>query len=97
MAGLVKRDHGLITIADPGADRPLAELATLQCVHCGGHWVPRPGSGITRGFCTRCRGPVCGAACAACVPFLQMLDNIEAGRPMDFVPVMVFVGDEPPK
>lgn len=72
-------------------------MATLRCVHCGGHWVPRPGSGIVRGYCTRCAGPVCGAACAACVPLEQMLDNIEKGRPEGFVPVSARVEAEPPR
>lgn len=50
---------------------------TLQCVHCGGHWVPRAGSGTVRGWCPRCSGPVCGPTCAACVPFEQRLDRAE--------------------
>lgn len=50
---------------------------TLQCVHCNAHWIPQPGSGIVRGFCRNCMGPVCSAACAACVPFERKLDLAE--------------------
>jgi hypothetical protein len=51
---------------------------TLQCVHCGGHWIMEPGSGRERGFCARCMGPVCGMRnCWECIPEEQMLTNIE--------------------
>lgn len=83
----MSREAGYVAIVDPGSDKPILEARTLQCVHCGGHWVPRPGSGIERGFCTRCNGPVCGRGCAECVPAEQMLENIEQGRPLDFRPI----------
>lgn len=83
-----KREAGTIIISDPGSDKPLLEVATLQCCHCGGHWVPRPGSGMERGFCMNCNGPVCGRDCAgSCIPVEQMLENIEQGRPLDFKPI----------
>lgn len=85
------REAGTLTIIDPGADRPLATVATVQCVHCGGHFAPRPGSGQVRGFCTRCNGPVCGPGCRECVPYRQQLENMEAGRPTNFRPVFVNV------
>lgn len=83
------RESGLITVTAPDRDRPLAELPTLRCVHCGGHWAPRPGSGTVRGFCQNCMGPVCGPGCAACIPAEQLLENIEAGRPIVERPVIV--------
>jgi hypothetical protein len=83
------REAGLIIISDPGADKPLCEVATLQCVHCGKHWVPRPGSGITRGTCLNCMGPICGPDCATCVPTEVMLENMEQRRPLDFRPIVV--------
>lgn len=89
MSRLRRTENGVIVVCDPGADRPLLEVATVQCVHCSGHWVPRPGSGIERGWCMNCAGPVCGRGCAACVPLDQMLSNIEKGRPADFRPVVV--------
>lgn len=83
------RPAGWIIISDPETDKPILEAATLQCCHCGKHWIPRKGSGIVRGFCSRCNGPVCGAACAKCVPIEQELENIEANRPLDFTPIIV--------
>ena len=60
--------------------REVAE--TMQCVHCGGHYVRVPGSGTRRGFCTLCHGVTCGAAgCDACVPFEKRLERIERGLP----------------
>jgi len=85
------REAGTLIISDPGSDRPILETKTLQCVHCGRHWVPRPGSGITRGYCLRCNGPVCGPGCAECVPAEQQLENIEGGRPLDFRPIRMAV------
>lgn len=72
-AGSVRNPHGNVlidgvTVAD-----------TLQCVHCNAHWIVRTGSGITRGFCTRCMGPVCGPRCATCRPFERWLESVERG------------------
>ena len=50
---------------------------TVQCRHCGKHFVMRHGSGTVRGYCQRCGGLVCGPRCAACVPFEQALDLAE--------------------
>ena len=83
------REKGIVTVVDPGVDKPLFEAGTLMCVHCGGHWIPQAGSGKTRGYCMNCAGPVCGPCCAACVPTEQYLENLEKGRPEDFRPIMV--------
>jgi hypothetical protein len=83
------KEAGRIIVTDPGSDKPLAEVGTLQCCHCGGHWIPQPGSGRVRGFCQNCNGFVCGPGCAACVPAEQLLENIEKGRPLDFKPICV--------
>lgn len=83
------RDNGLITIIDPGSDKPLLELKMLKCVHCGGSFPCQPGSGKIRGFCTRCNGPVCGPGCAECVPEEAMLEIIEGTRD----PTAVSVGN----
>jgi predicted RNA-binding protein with PUA domain len=53
--------------------------------------VPKPGSGIERGWCQNCAGPVCSRACAKCVPVEQYLSNLEKGMPEDFRPVTVAV------
>lgn len=83
------REAGVATYVDPGSDRPILEVGTLCCVHCGGHWLPSPGSGRVRGFCQNCSGYVCGPSCTACVPVEQYLENMEKGRPDDFRPVVV--------
>lgn len=50
---------------------------TVQCVHCGGHFVMRKGSGRVRGWCATCTGMICGPRCAQCVPLEQRLDRAE--------------------
>ena len=53
---------------------------TLQCVHCGKHWVSIKGSGKIRGFCLNCKGVTCGAeSCDPCIPFEKKLD-IKEGK-----------------
>ncbi len=86
------KQSGLATFSDPGSDRPLLEVATASCVHCGGAFPIQPGSGKIRGFCMNCNGPVCGPGCAACVPVEQYLQNLECGRPESFKPIHVFTG-----
>lgn len=90
MGFLRKTDYGRVVTGDPGSDR-VVESGTLQCCHCGGHWVPQPGSGRVRGWCVNCSGPVCGGGCAECVPAELLLENIEKGRPLNFKPTVVHV------
>lgn len=47
---------------------------TVQCCHCGGHFVMRAGSGITRGWCSRCSGMICGPTCAECTPIEMRIE-----------------------
>lgn len=73
----VRKEHGAIIVDG------VQVASTLQCVHCGAHWIPMRNSGMKRGYCTNCAGPVCGAeACMAhCVPFEKQLERMEkAGR-----------------
>lgn len=51
--------------------------STLQCPHCGGHFVSRKGSGVQRSFCLRCEAVTCGApACmTGCTPFVAALER----------------------
>ena len=65
----------------------------LQCVHCRFSWEVVVGSGIERGFCSRCVGYTCGKpACMVCIPFEQRLENMEAGLdPLTPRPEMVSV------
>jgi len=54
---------------------------TLQCVHCGCHWIPVTGSGQKRGWCTACVGPCCGKeGCMTCIPFEAKLEIEEGTR-----------------
>lgn len=92
---LSKTEAGLIVVSDPGSDKPISETKTLQCCHCGGHWICQPGSGRIRGFCMNCNGPICGPSCATCIPTDLLLTNMEKGRPLDFKPIMVSVPPMP--
>lgn len=60
----------------------LIDADVLQCVHCRHTWEIVAGSGVARGFCSRCCGYTCGSrACMECVPYEQRLENEEAGLP----------------
>jgi len=74
------KEGGLLTIIDPGSDKPLAEVKTVKCVHCGGQFQFGPGYTKDRGWCGRCNGPICGAGCLECVPEEAMLEIMEGTR-----------------
>lgn len=52
---------------------------TVQCVHCGGHFVMQKGSGRIRGWCYNCSGIICGPSCQTCVPYEKKLDLADGG------------------
>jgi hypothetical protein len=55
--------------------------STLQCPHCGAHFVSIPGSGKRRAWCTRCRAVTCGELpCDQCVPIEARLDHAEGRK-----------------
>lgn len=59
-----RQPHGLVMING----REVA--TTLQCPHCGGHFVSRKGSGHRRTFCMRHMAVTCGQpACDPCIDF----------------------------
>lgn len=65
----VPKPHGVIVITGEHGE---IQADTLQCCHCGNHWIPVKGSGIRRGWCHRCGKVTCGApGCDACVPYEQ--------------------------
>lgn len=69
-----KGTGGYIRIDNP--EGPPVERDTMQCVHCMKHWIVQPGSGIRRGWCTHCNGPLCGAdKCFKCVPFEKKVEG----------------------
>lgn len=83
------KEHGYTLVTDLDSDRVLDEYATVKCCHCGGHFPVRPGSGLVRGWCNRCKAVFCGPGCEACVPEYEYLTNLENGLPPDFCPVIV--------
>lgn len=89
--GLNPREHGQAIFVDPGSDKPILEVGTLHCCHCGGQWIPKPGSGRMRGWCMNCNGPVCGPGCHECVPWEQYLENLEKNREPNFRPILISV------
>ena len=51
---------------------------TLQCPHCGAHFVSRKGSGARRTFCLKCMAVTCGhPACDPCRPFAAQLGRLQ--------------------
>jgi hypothetical protein len=51
---------------------------TLQCPHCGGHFLSVRGSGARRGFCMNCMAVTCGhPSCDACIPIEKKLGILE--------------------
>ena len=51
------------------------ERDTVQCCHCGMHWMIEPGSGRKRGFCMKCMQVTCGEEnCMECIPTELKLD-----------------------
>jgi hypothetical protein len=67
------RPHGYISVVGDG---PTVEYDTLQCCHCGGHFIVRPGSGTRRGFCMRCKAVTCGGVnCWECKPYQKLIDE----------------------
>ena len=75
---LVPHPSGEFTVASPNG-RVLREGQTLTCVHCGGMWEVKPGSGCRRGWCLRCNGPTCGSQeCSrACLPWERQMESME--------------------
>ena len=54
--------------------------ATLQCCHCGAHFVSVKGSKKVRGFCMNCYKVTCGKkTCDPCMPFEKKLNLFEKG------------------
>jgi len=53
---------------------------TLQCCHCGMHWMRKPGWGTIRGYCLKCNAVLCGKqeCMETCRPFEKWLEEVEA-------------------
>lgn len=53
---------------------------TVQCCHCGNHFVSIRGSKKIRGFCMLCMRRTCGAGkCDRCIPFEKKVEMVEHG------------------
>lgn len=53
---------------------------TIQCGHCGCHFISIRGSGKIRGFCMKCMKTTCGKIkCDVCIPYEYKLDKIDGG------------------
>ena len=62
---------------------------TLRCAHGGEHFVSVRGSGMRRGFCTRCIGVTCGdPAHDACIPWEARLEHME-GRKTKYTDLII--------
>lgn len=60
------RPHGIILVNGKEV------ASTLQCPHCGGHFVSRKGSGHRRTFCFGCKAVTCGdPRCDPCRPWVE--------------------------
>jgi len=53
---------------------------TMQCCHCGAHFIMVHGSGKTRGWCMNCGDLTCGKPrCNPCLPFEKRMTLYEKG------------------
>lgn len=69
------RPHGAIVVDG----HQIAD--TIQCCHCGSHFVSVKGSGIDRGFCMLCKAVTCGKKeCDPCYPFEKRMEDFESGK-----------------
>jgi hypothetical protein len=85
------RPSGTLITTDLASGRETHQ-DTVQCGHCGAHWVYVKGSGRVRGFCTLCSKMTCGPRCprgAGCVEQERWCENVEAGRDPNHRPVTV--------
>ena len=106
---LRRTDHGRMVFANPDGDKPILEVRTLQCCHCGGHFpanerltravtaaeakLAAKDGRTARGWCSRCCGPVCGPGCAECIPVEMLLENYEHNWPLDHRVTVVSFND----
>ena len=69
------KSHGVIVVNSQ------CVADTLQCPHCGAHFVSRPGSGARRFKCFPCDAITCGnPQCDIHVPVEAKLEYIEQGK-----------------
>lgn len=77
-AKTLRKSHGHIIIRHEDGSKIQAD--TKQCCHCGAHFVFVKGSGVLRGFCTKCHDITCGKIdCCKCEPYEKKIELIEKG------------------
>jgi len=54
------KPHGYVISKRRDIDEVDFEGDTIQCCHCGMHWIFKPGSGRVRGYCLLCNAITCG-------------------------------------
>ncbi len=68
---------GVLTVLDPDKST-IFEGNLRQCCHCSMVWIYKPGSGINRGFCSKCEDHICGKdVCFICYPAEQRDEDME--------------------
>jgi ribosomal protein S27AE len=74
-AAFERNAHAAITVDG-------VEIAhSMQCPHCGNHFVSIRGSGKRRVWCGQCAAVTCGdPSCDAHIPFEARLDHAEGKR-----------------
>lgn len=78
------------------------QIDLVQCCHCQQTFPFVRGSGVKRGWCSRCAGITCGRIeCDDCVPWQEMLWQMEQGVPWHLAKrarrIVGRVEAEPPK
>ena len=81
-----RQEHGAIILDGQQV------ASTLQCPHCGSHFVSRKGSGKRRTWCLRCNAVTCGQhTCDPCIPFEKRLDICEKVPGLDISQVPAYL------
>lgn len=73
-----RKASGVILMDDGNGWRETAN--TIRCVHGGEHFISIKGSGITRGWCSRCAGVFCGRQHERCHHWMKQIEDFEKGK-----------------
>lgn len=75
-----RKASGVILMDDGDGKGEVEVATTMRCAHGGEHFISVKGSGITRGWCSRCHGVFCGIRHAHCYPWQKQIDDYEKGK-----------------
>ncbi len=73
-----RKASGIILMDEGNGWRATAD--TIRCAHGGEHFISVKGSGIRRGWCSRCNGVFCGIRHAECYDWRRKIDDYEKGQ-----------------